>query len=107
MELVFNWFSIYRGVDGPRPRGNCIGGRMSGEDYASTKFTRGRLRLFQLPTTPMDVSVIASKPDTTPEGITYVSRPITRQVMIKHTVQDKPRMKAKVILLLPGREGIF
>jgi hypothetical protein len=81
---------------------------MSGEDYASAGFIQGRLRLFRVPTMPMDASIIASKPDTTPEMIAYEKSGILmRQVMIEHTVQDTPRMKAKVILLLPGREGIF
>lgn len=85
-----------------------MGGWVSGKDYVSTKFIRGRLRIFQLPTMLMDANVIASKPDATPEGIVYnKSGPLKRQAMIEHTVQDIPRTKANVILFLLSREGIF
>lgn len=80
--------------------------RVSSKNYASAEFIWGRLRLFQMPTIPIDESVVASKLDTTVKATTYhkarVLRTLKTQATIEHAVQDKQRMKAQVMLLLPG-----
>ena len=77
--------------------------RVSGKNYTWAKFVWVRLpvRLLQMPTMPIDVSVIASKADTTLKAIAYwKSRLLTTYVTVEHAVQDKQRKNAQVILLL-------
>jgi len=55
----------------------------------------GPFRLFQLPTMPMDASVMASKPDTTPKVMAYHEPQLSRpQVIIEQYVQYEQSMKA-------------
>jgi len=93
LELEWNWFLIgFRFIDfeGVKTKGQVYGWHGSDKNYASTKFIRGRLRLFQLPRMPMDASVIASKPDTTPRTIVNHKFPL-----FKKKKKVRPNMPSK------------